>query len=379
MALAILDTPAAEPLAAPPISQWRKWGAPAVALVGSQIVVWICAAIAGARPFSIASGLRWDAGTYVDIAQHGYYLYPCTEHPELVAADTPAGAWCGNAGWFPLYPMLTRALHVTGVPYDVSAYALSLGALFGSFVLLWRLLDFRQPLLMALAALLPGAVYHHLTYPISLGTLAVLGAIAALRARSWPWAAACAAIGAAVYPNTGLLVLVVPIAVAVLWRRWLPALGALGVGVLGWAFTAAVFRLDTGHWDAYLLIQQKYGNGVHNPLVTADRLLAGAARLDTKLSFLVALALSALVVLAFFRVRPTRRAESAILVALTVGLLVIPLVAGPSVSAYRSHALLVPGVLALRDLPTWLIARVTAAGAVVAVLIAVDFYAGLLP
>jgi hypothetical protein len=379
VALAVLDAPAVEPLEAPPLSPWHKWGVPAVALLGSQIVVWICAAIAGARPFSVAAGLRWDAGTYVDIAQYGYYLYPCTDHPEMVEPDTPAGAWCGNAGWFPIYPMLTRALHVTGIPYDVSAYALSLGALLGSFVLLWRLLEFRQPLLIALAALLPGAVYHHLTYPISLATLALLGAVAALRARSWPWAAACAALGAAAYPNTGLLVLVVPVAVAVLWRRWVPAVAAFLVGAAGWVFTAVVFRLDTGRWDAYFLIQKKYGNGVHNPLATANRLLAGSARLDSKLSFLAALVLSALVVLAFYRVRPPQRTESAILVALTLGLLVIPLIAGPSVSAYRSHALLMPGVLALRDLPGWLIARVTAVCAVVAAMIAVDFYAGLLP
>lgn len=341
--------------------------------------MWISAAVAGVRPFSIGSGLRWDAGTYVDIAQHGYYLFRCTDKPGMVDPGTPTDAWCGNAGWFPLYPALIRVLHLTGIPYDAAAYLLSLAAIFGSFVLLWRLLDFRQPVLLALAALLPGAVYHHLTYPISLGTLALLGAVAALRARSWPWAAVCAAVGAAVYPNTGLLVVLVPVAVAVLWRRWLPAAGAFLIGVSGWVFTAATFRLETGRWDAYFLIQKKYGNGLHNPVATANRLLAGSARLDTKLSFLAALALSALVVLAFYRVRPTERTESAILVVLTLGLLVIPLIAGPSVSAYRSHALLLPGVLALRELPTWLTARVVGVSAVLAGMIAVDFYAGLLP
>lgn len=379
MALAVLDAPAVAPSDVPAISPWRKWGVPALALLGSQIVVWACAAVAGAHPFSIKSGLKWDAGTYVDIARNGYYLFPCREQPGIVAADTPAGAWCGNAGWFPLYPMLTRVLHLTGLPYDVSAYAISLAALFGSFVLLWHLLDHRQPLWLALAALLPGAVYQHLTYPISLGTLALLGAVAALRARSWLWAGLCSAVGAAAYPNTGILVLVVPVAVVAIWRRWLPAVTAFAIGVSGWVLSAAVFTLETGRWDAYFLIQKKYGNGVHNPLATADRLFAGSARLETKLSFLIALALSALVVLAYFRVRPPQRTESAVLVALTLGLLVIPLVAGPSVSAYRSHALLMPAVLALRGQPAWLIARTAAVSAVAAGMIAVYFYAGLLP
>jgi hypothetical protein len=315
----------------------------------------------------------------VDIAQNGYYLFPCSDQPGIVQPGTPADAWCGNAGWFPLFPMLTRVLHVTGVPYDVAAYAISLGALLGCFILIWRLLDFRQPLWLALAALLPGAVYHHLTYPISLASLALLGAVAALRAGSWPWAAACAAVGAAAYPNTGLLALVVPVAVAVRWRRWLPAVASFLIGASGWIFTAAVFQLGVGRWDAYLLTQKKYGNGVHNPLATANHLLTGSARLDTRLSFLVALALSALVVLGYFRVRPAERSESAVLVALTLGLLVIPLIAGPSVSAYRSHALLMPAVLALRNLPTWLTARVTGVSLVIAAMIAVDFYAGLLP
>lgn len=350
-----------------------------MALLGSQIVVWVCAAAAHVRPFSIKSGLKWDAGTYVDIAQNGYYLFRCSDRPGIVQPGTPDDAWCGNAGWFPLYPMITRVLHITGLPYDVAAYSLSLAALFGSFVVLWQLLGFRQPIWLALAALLPGTVYHHLTYPISLGTLAVLGAIAALRARSWLWASFCAAVGAAAYPNTGLLVLVVPVAVAIMWRRWLPAVTSLAIGVNGWVLSAAVFTSQTGHWDAYFLIQKKYGNGVHNPLATAGRLLTGSARPETRLSFLVALALTALVLLASFRVRPQLRTEHAILVVLTVGLLVIPLVAGPSVSAYRSHALLMPGVLALRHLPSWLGARVTGVSALVAGLIAVNFYAGLLP
>lgn len=389
MALAVIDgnhgravgpaRPGVAPPEAPPVPARKKWGVPALALLASQIFVWVCAAVAVANPFSIKSGLRWDAGTYVDIAENGYYLFRCSEQPGIVQPDTPAGAWCGNAGWFPLYPMLARVLHVTGVPYDVAAYAISLGALFGCFLLLWWLLDFRQPLWLALAALLPGTVYHHVTYPISLATLALLGAVAALRARSWPWAAACAALGAAAYPNTGLLALVVPVAVAVRWRRWLPVVASFLIGSSGWIFTVAVFQFDTGRWDAYFLTQKKYGNGVHNPLATANRLLAGSARLDTKLSFLAALALSALVILAYFQVRAGQRSEQTVLVALTLGLLVIPLIAGPSVSAYRSHALLVPAVLALRDLPAWLTARVTGVSFVIAGMIAVDFYAGLLP
>jgi hypothetical protein len=361
-------------------TSWSKWGAPALAVAGSQVLVWSSAAMAGVAPFSVASGLKWDAGTYVEIAQRGYYLFQCSEQPGIVQPDTPPGSWCGNAGWFPLYPLLARIVHGgTRLPYDWSAYLVSLAALAGAFVLLWQLLDRRQPLWLALAALLPGTVYQHLTYPISLGILALVGAVAALRVRSWPWAAVCAAVGTAAYPNTGILALVVPVTILVAWRAVLPAVAAFLIAATGWLFTAAAFWQQTGRWDAYLLIQAKYGNGVHNPLATANRLLAGPALLETKLSFVAALALSALVLLAFFRVRPSQRTEYAVLAALTLGLLVIPLIAGPSVSAYRSHALLVPGVLALRQLPSWLIARVTCVSAVVAAMIAVSFYNGQLP
>ncbi|MBM3400175.1 MAG: hypothetical protein FJY15_06370, partial [Bacteroidetes bacterium] len=43
---------------------------------------------------------RWDSGLYLQIAEKGHNLIPCPDWP---------GAWCGNAGWAPLYPLMIKS------------------------------------------------------------------------------------------------------------------------------------------------------------------------------------------------------------------------------------------------------------------------------
>src|SRR3954468_9910273 len=82
---------------------------PAVCLwTAATVTVLVTCAASGYSPFSSPTWSRWDSGLYVDIAEHGYTLFRCAP---------PNGAdWCGNAGWFPAYPWLLRALTLVGLP-----------------------------------------------------------------------------------------------------------------------------------------------------------------------------------------------------------------------------------------------------------------------
>ncbi len=50
---------------------------------------------------------QWDGQHYLSIARDGYVKFPCERDPSLI---------CGNAGWFPLYPIAARLVNlVTGI------------------------------------------------------------------------------------------------------------------------------------------------------------------------------------------------------------------------------------------------------------------------
>jgi hypothetical protein len=66
---------------------------PLFALILANAYGGLIAVLSGAPFPSLSAGMKWDAGIYPEIAEHGYYLFRCNE--------SPPEAWCGNAGWFP--------------------------------------------------------------------------------------------------------------------------------------------------------------------------------------------------------------------------------------------------------------------------------------
>lgn len=344
------------------VGVWQRWLPPVVVAIGYQLWVWLMAATAGADPFRLVSGLQWDALRYVDIARRGYELHPCGDGP-INFPDPPADAWCGNAGWFPLYPMLIRLVHVTGLSYAASGVVLSQVAFLAALMIVWRLLGDRLTesagQCLVLAVLLPGSVYYHLVFPISLALLCVAGSILAVRNGSWPWAAVCVGVGVAAYPSAGVMCLLVPLAIMIGWRgdRWrvrmakglgVGAAGALALVAVGWAFF-----VDTGRWDAYQLIQRNYGNGLHNPLDTAAHILAdGIANANAwSLVGMLLFVVPALFVAVRRGTAQGFDAELVLMIGLMIGLVLVPLVVGPRVSAYRSYALAAPAVVLLAGIP----------------------------
>ncbi len=198
---------------------------------------------------------RWDAVWYLRIADSGY------------TGSEP------RAAFFPLYPLLIRALAAPagGSPEALlaAAYLVALAAFVAALALLYRLVELElgrrlaQPTLLLLA-LFPAAVFFGAPYSESVFLLCAVGAFYAARTGRFAWAGA-AALGAATTRSAGLLLLA---PLAMLWwssRERRPAdvawllLAPLGVtayaGWLGLTEGDALRFLDVqGAWSRELVV-----------------------------------------------------------------------------------------------------------------------------
>ncbi len=140
---------------------------------------------------------RWDAAWYLRIADTGY------------AGSEP------RAAFFPLYPVLIRALGTLGGGSNaallVASYAIALAAFVAALALLHRLVALElgrrlaRPTLVLLAVF-PAAVFFGAPYSESLFLLLAVGAFYAARTERWAWAGA-AVMAAAATRSAGLLLL----------------------------------------------------------------------------------------------------------------------------------------------------------------------------
>jgi hypothetical protein len=235
-----------------------RFGPPVLAFLLQRLMLSLVAAASGFNPFASATWMRWDSAFYLGIAANGYgaviHCGPETHYPK--------SAWCGTAGWFPGYPLLIRVLG--GSP--AAAVLLSAVCQLACLMLIWTLLqrgdatsvpDGRHWPALMLAAFFPGNVYLAAVFPISLVLLAMLGCLALCLSGRFALAAVAALVAAACYP-TGVLLLPVVLAWALVHRRFRALLVPLGA-LLGYAAVLGLLWQQTGHWDAYFLIQRKYG------------------------------------------------------------------------------------------------------------------------
>jgi hypothetical protein len=139
----------------------------------------------------VAPAARWDAHWFLSIAEHGYQRLP-------------------DAAFFPLYPLLVRALGtVTGSPL-VAGMVLSTGAFAVALVLTHRLAALElgsEPARLAvlLTAFAPMAFFFSAVYSESLYLALSLGAFYAARTGRWESAAVLVALCAATR-SAGILV-----------------------------------------------------------------------------------------------------------------------------------------------------------------------------
>jgi hypothetical protein len=139
----------------------------------------------------LAPALRWDSNWYVDIATHGY------RHEAVEPA------------FFPLYPLLMRALGALTTSVVAAGILISLAAFAASLVLLGRLTELELGPDAArraiwLLALFPTALFFSAVYTEALFLALELGAFYAARRGRWGWAGVLGALGSATR-NTGVL------------------------------------------------------------------------------------------------------------------------------------------------------------------------------
>lgn len=209
---------------------------------------------------------RWDSSLYLEIAEKGYTLIPCSSEMK---------SWCGNAGWAPLYPLIIKVVsNWLGLSAETAGVLVSHLAFLAALMVATNLAgikDFslRNWLTILLFAFFPGCVYYLAIFPVSLLMLAYLMVILGLKSDR-PWLTGIGGGIAALSYSSGFFI-AVPIfvfgVVRLLENRSFKGLALSILPVLmalvGW-FTFFHFKL--GHWNALFLVQEKYGHGIYSPI-----------------------------------------------------------------------------------------------------------------
>ena len=217
----------------------------------------------------------WDSGWYFDIAQRGYYWSPSGQ---------------SSLAFFPLYPMLMRAL---AWPFGGGDRALWLAGIALSYVCLLLGLTVLHRLTattfgggreasrrtLLYVAVFPFSYFFTQVYTESLFLLTSVSAVAAAVASRWGWAGLFGALATLTRPN-GILI-AVPLGLLALSGRPRPnelarRAAALALVPLGFAaYCAFTYRLS-GDPLGWLHAQAQWGYTVGNrPWVELMRLLDG--------------------------------------------------------------------------------------------------------
>jgi hypothetical protein len=203
---------------------------------------------------------RWDSVWYLRVADSGY------------------GDSAPRAAFFPLYPLLVRAVATplggSNAALLVAAYAVSLAAFLAALALLHRLTELElgrrlaRPTLLLLAVF-PAALYFGAPYSESLFLLLAVGAFLAARTQHWAWAGAC--VGLASATRSAGLLLAIPL--ALLWWQSRPRRRSdaawLLLAPLGLAAYAAWLGAVEGDAFRFLDVQEAWSRELAVPLAGA--------------------------------------------------------------------------------------------------------------
>jgi hypothetical protein len=247
---------------APPLVLWALSAAAVL-----SACVW-----AGESPWEARPWTHGDSGLYLDIARHGYTLYRC-------GAD-----WCGNAGWFPALPWLAAALHwATGLSLVAAGVGIAFAFHAATLVLLWltflgRRFTFGALGALAYAAFAPGLVFHESFFPLSLLAFFTLLHLWFLHRGRWVYAGLAGAAAALAYPVGIILALTSAVWLLVqrlpLATRLRAVAAASGLTAAGLGVFLVDQRLELGRWNAYLLVQRKYGHVLEQPFAQLENALS---------------------------------------------------------------------------------------------------------
>ena len=347
---------------------------PLLAFVLAHMVDYVAAAHIGLSS-GFFSPWRWihrDSHLYLNVAATHYRLFHC--HKSTIAPHS----WCGNAGWLPLYPELISLLGKFGASLPWAGKYLAEAFGLGTLVLVWLLIgpSWSAPslLALALAAVFPGQIYLFAVFPVSLAAFLSLAFLLLLARGRYVLAGLAGAAAAWAYP-TGFVLAGVAVAYTAIADRgrslgeWLRrVLPSAGIAALGFALLLAAYQYWTSAWNAYFLVQAKYGNGLHNPVAIFLSSFAythspvvqyaiqqpniGYHHLAPRYQTVLVAALVLILVVAALTVwRSSLTKPDWAVLCYTVLTWLFPLTQSAAVSRYRSEVLLIPCVALFRRLP----------------------------
>jgi hypothetical protein len=335
----------------------------ALAWVISAAILVLAAYFSGVNPWTVESYIRFDSGFYIGVGIGGYNFFSCAS----ISGYDPS-QWCGNAGWMPGLPLLIRLFAKSGMSPREAAFLISSFFFVGCLILLRWIIEQIAPdrhnrACFLAAAVFPGGVYLHAVFPISLLMFCALLSLLLLAQQRFLWASIVSAWGAFSYATGFLLAGVVGSAVLIArdasWGRRLGE--AIFYGAIAFSGLFAVMAMQqilVDHWNAFFLVQAKYGHGIHNPFLTVEHVWerisweqANPAKLVRPLQSLMLCAMvPALLVFLLLHRREITRIEW--FAAIHVFLFwIFPLVMGPGVSLTRAEANLLPLTLLMVRLP----------------------------
>jgi hypothetical protein len=309
--------------------------------------------------------IHYDAFLYQSIAQKGYEFYPCRGYH--ISNDFHGAQYCGNAGWFPLYPWLLRLVHLVVRDWAWCAVLVSAASFLGCLLILWNVFlkndeGVRPLLLLLFAGFFPGQTWYASGYPVSTILLLVWLAFVAIDRQRYLLGGIAAGLAAITYSTGFLLFFVFGLWLLIVdrkqpWgRRILHQLELPGLVAVGFASFLLLHAVRLHAWDAFFKTQAKYGHGLHNPIVTFAQKTAplwkGQLWLDYGRFPLQTVFVAALVITVCVRLWLKRREGIvplellALIYTLTYWL--VPLIIGAGVTIYRAESLLMPMVLLLR-------------------------------
>lgn len=198
-----------------------------------------------------------DGVWYLGIAHHGYGSPPPLGPNGVYTHLT-------SLAFFPLYPLLIRAVADSGLPYLGAALLVSLlaGTAAAAILAAWgrRVVgDAGALALVAVWNLLPSSVVLGMAYSEALFVAAAAGCLLALQRERWVVAAVAASLGGLTRPTGCALVLAVWLAALVAVRRRGLAPGHVAAAVLapvGFVVSLVHVAVATHRWDGWFWLER---------------------------------------------------------------------------------------------------------------------------
>lgn len=263
------------------------WIPPTLSFIAVNAVLAAAATIEGFDFFDPWTWTRWDSFHYLDISQRGFLIEGCIRVSwndlvtvragllDLLGAPVEPTHWCGNAGWFPGYPLLIRLAMFFGLPAATAGVSIAVLAQWGTITAVWALFLRKEERASAYLALVAatfffGHVYYRAVFPMSVTTLLTIVHLHLLLRERWWLAGASGAAAAFTYPTSFLLAPVTLLWLVIkdpvsLWARWRSMVITCGLTLIGYLAVFVVQWRDTAVWGAFYKVQSQFDYGINPP------------------------------------------------------------------------------------------------------------------